>query len=84
MRATIHHQGESAAHSVAVMHQPIETLEQIIREQARQIGQLGDAVRSLTQAAETLLHEISRIKDRVMLLEAGQAIDELDEHRTMN
>lgn len=69
---------------MAVMHQPLETLEQVVREQARQIGHLGIAVRSLTQAVETLLHEIELMKERLLLVEAGQALDELGERRTVN
>lgn len=68
------------------MHQPIEpsALEQVVREQARQIGQLGIAIRALTQAIELLTHECERLKHRMMLLECDEALDEMGERRTVN
>lgn len=49
----------------------------VIREQGRQIGQLAMSVQLLANANNQLLA-------RIQLLEAGRAIEEMEERRTVN
>lgn len=67
------------------MHQvDQETLVLLVREQQRQIEQISGAVQALGTSVSMLLALVERLRARMMLYEAGEALTQLDERRTVN
>lgn len=67
------------------MHQvEPDTLVLVVQEQQRQIEQLSGALQALGTSVSMLLALVDRLRARMILYEAGEALNQMEERRTVN